>query len=418
MGDSRLIVVGGGIIGLAAAWYARRDGWRVTVVERGPPGHDACSLGNTGLVTPSHFVPLAAPGIAGMALRSVFTPRSPVRLEPRLDLDLLRFGWSFLRAANDTQVRRAGPLLRDFCLLSRSLYRDLDREFGGRFGLHHDGVLMLVSDEQHFAEERQLAAEARLLGLQAEVLGPDEIRSLDPAVRYQVAGGVLFRDDSNLDPVALNAELTHGLQREGVEFLWDTEATGWRTGEGRVQALQTTRGELQGEQYLLAAGSWTPTLRAGLGLRLPIQAGKGYSLTLPAPPALPSLPSILVEARIAVAPMGARLRFAGTMQFAGRDLRIEAHRVKAMLDAIPGYMPEFSAADFAGVEPWTGLRPVTPDGLPLLGRVPRLSNLVVATGHAMIGMTLAPATGLLVAELLAGRKPSLDLALLAPARFG
>ena len=363
-------------------------------------------------------MPLAAPGIAGMALRSILTPRSPVRVEPRFDLDLLRFGWSFLRAANHAQVRRAGPLLRDFCLLSRSLYRDLDREFGGRFGLRHDGVLMLVRDEQHFAEERELADEARLLGLQAEVLGPDEIRRLDPAVRYQVAGGVLYRDDSNLDPVALNAELTHNLQREGVEFLWDTEATGWHTGEGRVRALQTTRGELQGEQYLLATGSWTPILRAGLGLRLPIQAGKGYSLTLPAPPALPSLPSILVEARIAVAPMGARLRFAGTMQFAGRDLRIEAHRVKAMLDAIPGYMPEFSAADFAGVEPWTGLRPVTPDGLPLLGRAPRLGNLIVATGHAMIGMTLAPATGLLVAELLAGRKPSLDLSLLAPARFG
>ena len=133
-----------------------------------------------------------------------------------------------------------------FCLLSRSLYRDLDREFGGRFGLQHAGVLMLVRDQQHFAEERALAGEARSLGLEAEVLGPDEIRHLDPAVRYQVAGGVLYRDDSNLDPAALNAELTRNLQREGVEFLWDTEATGWRTGDGRVQALQTTRGELQG----------------------------------------------------------------------------------------------------------------------------------------------------------------------------
>lgn len=418
MSDSRLVVIGGGIIGLAAAWYARRDGWRVTVVERGPPDHDACSLGNAGLVTPSHFVPLAAPGIAAMALRSVFTPRSPVRVEPRFDLELLRFGWQFLRAANPARVRGAGPLLRDFCQLSRSLYRDLDHEFGGRIGLRHDGVLMLVRDERHFAEERALADQARTLGMDAQVLGPDEIRALDPAVRYQVAGGVLFRGDSSLDPVALNAELTRELQRQGVEFLWDTEARGWRTGDGRVQALQTTRGELQGEQYVLATGSWTPTLRAGLGLRLPVQAGKGYSLTLPDPPALPSLPSILVEARIAVAPMGGRLRFAGTMQFAGRDLRIEAHRVQAMLAAIPDYMPQFSSADFADIEPWTGLRPVTPDGLPLLGRAPRLGNLIVATGHAMIGVTLAPATGLLVADLLAGRKPALELALLEPARFG
>lgn len=418
MEDSRLIVIGGGIIGLAVAWYARRDGWRVTVVERGPPDHDACSLGNAGLITPSHFVPLAAPGIATLALKSVFTPRSPVRLEPRFDWELLQFGWRFLRAANAAQVRRAGPLLRDLSLLSRDLYRGLDREFDGRFGLRQQGVMMLVRDALHLAEESALAREATVLGLTAEVLTRDDVRSLDPAVRYDIAGGVLYHDDSQLDPVLLNAELTRGLQREGVEFLWDTEATGWRTEGGVVRALRTSRGELQGEQYVLATGSWTPTLRAGLGLRLPIQAGKGYSITLPTPCVQPILPSILVEARIAVTPMGAKLRFAGTMQFAGRDARIEPHRVTAMLEAIPHYLPDFSAADFAGIEPWAGLRPVSPDGLPLLGRAPRLKNLIVAAGHAMIGVTLAPATGLLVAELLAGRKPSVDLAALAPARFG
>jgi D-amino-acid dehydrogenase len=203
------------------------------------------------------------------------------------------------------------------------------------------------------------------------VLTPEEVRQLDPAVRYDVAGGVLFRDDSNLDPVLLNALLTRELQRAGVKFLWDTEARGWQTESGMVQALKTSRGEIEGDEFVLATGSWSPMLRAGLGLRLPILAGKGYSVTLPAPRVQPSLPSILVEARIAVSPMGAKLRFAGTMQFTGRDSTIEAHRVAAMLEAIPQYLPDFSAADFMGVEAWAGLRPVSPDGLPLLGRAPR-----------------------------------------------
>ncbi len=418
MDGSRLIIVGGGIVGLTAAWYARRDGWQVTIVERGPSDHDACSLGNAGLVTPSHFVPLAAPGIAGMALRSIFTPRSPIRVEPRIDRELLRFGWQFLRSANQKQVRRAGPLLRDFCLLSRAQYCELDREFDGAFGLRRDGVMMLVRDAGHFAEERALAAEARLLGLDAEVLGPDDVRRLDPNINYQVAGGVLFRGDSHLDPVLLNAELTRRLQAAGVEFRWSTEATGWRIDGGRVRAVVSSRGEIVGDQYLLATGSWTPTLRAGLGLSLPIEAGKGYSVTLPAPRRLPSMPSILIEARIAVTPMGEKLRFAGTMQFAGRDSGISAHRVAAMLQSIPEYMPDFSAADFVGLTPWAGLRPVTPDGLPMLGRLSTASNLIIAAGHAMIGVTLAPATGLLVSEMLGARKPSLDLTLLDPARFG
>lgn len=417
MDGSRLVIVGGGIVGLATAWYARRDGWQVTIVERGPPEHDACSLGNAGLVTPSHFVPLAAPGIAAMALRSVFTPRSPIRVEPRFSLELLKFGWQFLRAANPSQVRRAGPLLRDYCLLSRAQYRELDREFAGAFGFRQQGVMMLVREARHFAAERALAEDARVLGLDAEVLGPDDVRRLDPNVRYEVAGGVLFRDDSHLDPVLLNAELTRRLQAAGVEFRWNTEATGWKIDGGAVRAAVSSRGAISGDQFVLATGSWTPTLRAGLGLSLPIEAGKGYSVTLPAPRRLPSLPSILVEARIAVTPMGGKLRFAGTMQFAGRNGDISAHRVSAMLRSISDYMPDFSAADFAGLTPWAGLRPVTPDGLPMLGRVPAAANLIVAAGHAMIGVTLAPATGLLVSELLARRQPSLDLALLDPRRF-
>ena len=413
----RAVIIGGGVVGLASAWYLLRDGWQVSIVERGPPEHDSCSLGNAGLVTPSHFVPLAAPGVAAMALRSVFTPRSAVRVEPRINFDFLRWGWKFLRAANARQARSAGPLLRDFCLLSRECYTELDTAWNHNFGFERRGVTMLVRDARHLAAERQLALQARQLGLVTEELSAAELAARHKGLRLDVLAGMHFPIDSHLDPNRLNAELTARLREQGAEFLWHTEACGWRLESDRVAALRTNRGELQADEFILAAGSWTPMLATGLDLRLMVEPGKGYSLSLPAPPAMPAKPLILVEARIAVTPLADTLRFAGTMQFAGRDLRLESHRSAAMIAAVSQYLPDFPPPVFAGVEPWAGLRPVTPDGLPLLGRAPRQKNLTIATGHAMIGVTLAPATGLLVAQLLGGRPTSLPLDWLRPERF-
>jgi D-amino-acid dehydrogenase len=202
-----------------------------------------------------------------------------------------------------------------------------------------------------------------------------------------------------------------------VRILWNTEALSWKASNHRIEALQTSQGELVADEYVLAAGSWTPRTLKGLRSRLPVEAGKGYSITLPSPPVLPAISLVLPEARVAVTPMAGALRFAGTMQFTGLDTRIEQRRVQAIIDAVPQYLPDFCARDFAAVPAWTGLRPCTPDGMPLLGRSDRYGNFIVATGHAMMGVSLAPATGMLVGELLAGRQPSIPLQLLRPERF-
>lgn len=418
MAERRLVIVGGGVIGLFCAWYAQQAGYAVTIVERGAPDHDACSLGNGGMIVPSHLEPLAAPGMAAMALRSVFTPTSPVRVDPRFDLRFLRWGLDFMRSATRAHVERSGPLLRDYALLSRRCYQELAAAHANDFGLAQHGMLMLPATSEGLAHECAAAETARRLGVEARVLTPQQARALEPAMRLDVPGAVFFPLDAHLVPQQLVAVLTHEVKSQGAHFLWSTEAVGWRSTSHRIEALVTARGEIAGDEYLLAAGSWSPRTLQGLRLRLPVEAGKGYSLTLAEPPVLPRLCAILTEARIAVTPMAGTLRFAGTMQFAGLDTRIDQRRVQAMIDAIPKYLPDFQATDFAGAPAWSGLRPCTPDGLPFLGRSQRYTNFIVATGHAMMGVSLAPATGMLVSELLTGRTPSIPLELLQPERFG
>ncbi len=223
--------------------------------------------------------------------------------------------------------------------------------------------------------------------------------------------------DAHLSPGRLMALLRENSQDAGVQFSWDTALTGWRASSGRVTSLRTSRGELAADEYVLCAGAWSSSVVRDLGLRLPLEAGKGVSLTLPAPKRLPSVCAILSEAHVAVTPMDGALRFGGTMELGGLDESIDPARVRGILKAIPRYMPEFTPADFAGVPPWCGLRPCSPDGLPYLGRFARYANLSAATGHAMMGLSLAPVTGRLMAEVLSDEPPFLDIRRSRPDRF-
>ncbi|MEY4376799.1 MAG: hypothetical protein RJB26_1349 [Pseudomonadota bacterium] len=417
-----IVIVGGGVIGLAAAQYAVRSGHRVTVVERHAAGHDGCSLGNAGMVVPSHFVPLAVPGMAGVALKSLFTPLGPIHLRPRLRLKLLRWGLDFLRSATAERAQAARLPLRDLALLSRRCYQQWATEQHDRFALRQHGLYVLCRDEHTLHEEAELAHEASALGLEAEVLDLPALQAREPGFEMCAAGAICHKLDAHLTPQALVQGLRSELAAAGVEFLWSHAAREWQTSRGRITGLVVEgpagHRQLGADDYVLAAGSWTPETTRGLQLRLPIEAGKGYSLTLPTPPVLPEACFILAEARIAVTPMGSSLRIGGTMEFSGLDESVDQARVQALIGNVQQFLPQFPPAVFEGVKPWTGLRPIAPDGLPYIGRTRRWSNLVVASGHAMMGLSLAAGTGQLVGELLDGREPSLALAPFAPERFG
>ncbi|MCX6854937.1 MAG: FAD-dependent oxidoreductase [Verrucomicrobia bacterium] len=251
----------------------------------------------------------------------------------------------------------------------------------------------------------------------AEVLDAKQTAALDPGVTMSVAGSVFFSKDCHLSPGRFLAAMEQELQNSGVKFIWGAEVTGFEKESDRITAVKTTQGDIASDEFVLASGVWSDEMSRELKLALPMQAGKGYSLTVTQPRQLPELCSICTEARIAVTPMDGTLRFGGTMEIAGINETINSRRVRGIVRAVPDYFPEFKESDFTDIKPWSGLRPCSPDGMPYIGRTKKWKNLTVATGHAMMGLSLGPVTGRLVAELLAGEKPSVALPLLSPDRF-
>ncbi len=415
--SKRVVVIGGGIIGASVAYYAARRGHRVTVLERQPRERGGCSFGNAGMIVPSHFVPLAAPGMVAFGLKWMWNPESPFYVKPRFDLELLDWGWKFWRSATAAHVRRSAPLLRDLSLASRAAFEELAALPEVDFGLKQRGLLMLCKTAHGLDEEGRMAEKARALGIPAEVLSPEETARLDPGVRLDIAGAVYFPKDCHLAPARLIAALEQESARLGVEFSWNTDVHGFVSEGPRLRAVRTSRGEIPADDVVICAGAWSSAFARALDLRLPMQAGKGYSLTVPKPRQLPELCSICTEARIAVTPIGNSLRFGGTMEIAGLNEEITPRRVRGIIRSVPKYFPEFQTSDFDGVEPWRGLRPCSPDGLPYLGRTTRFSNLLLATGHGMMGVSLAPITGQLAAQLLSGETPAIDISALSPDRW-
>ncbi len=424
-----VVVAGAGVVGLFAALYARDAGFEVTVVERLGPQRATASYGNAGLIVPSHLVPLAAPGAVVRGLRWMTDPESPfaLRLEP--DPELLAWGWHFWRASTRARARAAGPLLRDLHRAGKRAYQELEARLGAdAFGLRGGGVLMLCVSEEGLEEEAALAARATALGVPARLLGPSEVAVLQPGLSLDVVGGVHYPEDAMLDPGRLMAALQAELERIGVQFRWGAHVEGAERSGDRIEALRLRRQpgidadtadatRLPLDELVLAAGVASAPLARALGLRLPLRAGKGYSVTLADPPERPALPMLLSEGRVAVTPLPDGVRVGGTLELGAADTTVNGRRVRGLLRSLERALPAYSAERLASAPVWTGLRPVSPDGLPYLGRSATSANLVVATGHAMMGVSLAPVTGALVAELLEGRAPSLPLEALRPDRY-
>jgi D-amino-acid dehydrogenase len=376
------------------------------------------------MVTPSHFVPLAAPGMVALGFKWMWNPESPFYIKPRLDWDLLSWGWKFMRAANARHVERSAPLIRDLSFASRACFEELEAVPSHDFGLVKKGLVMLCKTQESLDHEGALARQANELGVPAEVLDAKALAKLDPDVTMDVVGGVYFPKDCHLSPNRFMAALKRQCDALGVKFIWETEVSSIRLerrpdGTTKLCCIcnKSSSREFSADEFVLAGGSWSPGLARDIGLKLPMQAGKGYSLTLTRPRELPQICSILTEARVAVTPMGNTLRFGGTMEIAGLNEDINPVRVQGIIKAAARYFPKFTPEVFAGIQPWRGLRPCSPDGLPYVGRTAKFSNLAIATGHAMLGLSLGPITGRLMAEILSGEKPSIAIDALSPDRY-
>ena len=408
-----ILILGGGVIGVCAAHYLSEQGASVTIIEQGEIASGS-SFANAGLIVPSHSIPLAEPGALATGLKWMLDPASPFYIQPRINLDL--WGWilRFMAASREGPMRRAIPLLRDLHLASANLFKELAARRGLDFDYEQKGMLTAYASAQglrHGEAEVKLLAE---FGVRADLLDAAETRRREPALRAPLAGGIFFPNDGHFNPAKFVQGLAHQIEQRGVRIQRNTEVLRIETRGNRIHSVLTTSGTFYGKQIVLAAGAWTPRLARDLGLNIPVQAAKGYSLTVPRPANGPSMPLILGEARVAVTPMGNLLRFAGTLEMAGLDLTVNPRRVEAIAQAAANYL---NVEKPATSEVWRGLRPCTPDGLPILGRARRYENLIVSTGHAMGGMSLGPISGKLVAQVALGQQTEMDIRALRAERF-
>ena len=409
-----VLIIGGGVAGICTAHFLIERGREVTVVEK----DEVCagsSYGNAGLIVPSHSVPLAEPGVIGQGLRWMLDPDSPFYIKPRFDRDLIAWLWQFRKASTAKRVRAAMPLLRDLHLESFRHYEALAADLDFSFG--HQGRLLLCRDEKGLAHVREEAELMGEIGLELEMLDREGVRSIDASVDFDCIGGAFYAQDGHLDPERFVRRLAARCVERGLNLQERTEVLRFRREAGTIAAVETTRGDFAARDVVLCSGSWSPGLAAALDLALPVQPAKGYSVTVCKPDPCPEIPFMMVEAKVAVTPMGDKLRFAGTLELAGMDLSINHRRVTAIMKSVPQYVPAWDPDELELTEVWRGLRPCSPDGLPYLGRVRDCANLTVAAGHAMIGVSLGPVTGDITARLVQREDPGFDLGLCQVERF-
>jgi D-amino-acid dehydrogenase len=409
-----VLIIGGGVIGVCSAYYLAAKGFKVALIEKDEIA-SGCSYGNGGLIVPSHAVPLASPGALGDGLRWLFDTESPFYIKPRLDMDL--FGWllQFVAASRPRAMLRSLPILRDLLMASRALYAELAKMSGFDFGYQANGSLWACLSKAALEAERKEVGLLEQFNVPIQVMEQEEVYTLEPALSPQVTGGIYYPLDGRIDPARFVVGLAEKAQGRGVQVWTKTEAMRFETSNGRITAVHTTRGVFHPAQIVLAAGSWSPALSRNLQLRIPIQPAKGYSLTLENPEPAPKLPLLLGEAGVVVNPLGDALRIAGTLELAGMDFSYNSRRVDAIQRSSRDYLVGLDAARV--IEIWRGLRPCTPDGLPIVGRSTALNNLILAVGHAMLGMSLGPVTGKLVSQLVGNERPDLDLTPLRMERF-
>ena len=413
---SEIVVVGGGPVGACAAYFLATGGASVTLLEK---EHEVCpptsgAHANCGLLVPGDVEPLAAPGALGKGLRWMRDSSSPFYIAPRPSPDLVRWLWLFRAAATSARASAAAPVLRALHVASAALHDELARDHGERWLFHHDGIVQAYEAPEAMAQACEEAEVARSFGVRADVLAESDVRERFPGMRGAVAGGIFFPEDGHLDPMLFTREVAGLAAAAGADVRRGAEAIALEPEADGVRVV-TTRGDIVAGQVVLAAGAWTPALSRGLGLRLPIEPAKGYSVDVERPADFPELPLYLGDAHCVLTPLGDALRLGSTLELSGWDMTIRRKRVERLRRA--GERVMGIPADGPVRQIWRGPRPVTPDGLPVIGRVPGRERVIVASGHCMLGLSLGPVTGRLVAELAGGARPSLDLAPLSPSRF-
>jgi D-amino-acid dehydrogenase len=417
--DPGVLVIGAGVVGLFCAYYLRLAGASVTVIERGEVGGpQSCSSGNTGFVGTQGAAPLAEPGVLGQSLRWLASQQSPFSIRPRPSPALAAWLWHFRRLCNEDDARACFGVLLDLKRRSLSILRevcgtgDLAESFTER------GMIVAFRTEQAFDKACRSVPQAVARGVPLWPVDAGELRELEPGLEFDIHGALFNAEGAAVAVPAFIRAFAARLAGMGVRFVTGTQVTGFdlaATGR-RISVVRTTGGDFTPDEVVIAAGAWSVRCARMLGLRLMLQPAKGYTVTIPAPSAAPRRPVLLSEGKVALMPLGDRLRLGGTLELAGMNDSVSRKRVDGIVSTVRSYLPGLAIGEDR--QTWSGFRPCTPDSLPLLGRAGSYSNLSVACGHGYIGMGLAPSTGQVIAQLVAGQVPEVDVTPFRADRFG
>lgn len=409
MRNNSIHIIGGGIVGLCSAWYLVKAGYQVTVIDKND-FTDGTSFGNAGMIVPSHFVPMAAPGVITQGLKWLLNSKSPFYIKPRIDSDLIQWLWNFYRSANSKKVEQAMPVLYNLNEKSKNLYKKIAAAENFDFGFEERGLLMLYKTQKQAREEEKLAEKAHRLGIKTETLDTNGLKKLEPKMEFDVLGGIYFPGDAHLYPNLFIKQMMTVLKKCGVEFKSEKEIIDFKISGSKIKSLIDKQGKgIVVENVLLCSGSWTGLLLKKLGIKIHLQDGKGYSITLTKSNTRPQIPTILSEAKVAITPMGSDLRIGGTLEISGLSNKISKSRVQGIVESIPAYYKNLDIDFSPTTKIWKGYRPCTPDGMPYIGKSKSISNLIVGTGHGMMGLSLGAVTGKIISQIATDEKLLVDI---------
>ncbi len=412
----KVTIIGGGIIGLCTAYYLNKDGYEVSVVDQ-TDLKNGCSFGNMGYISPSHFLPLASPGIVKQGIKWMFDSSSPFYVKPRLDFSFMKWAWLFNKSANAKTMNGNAQHLNALLQMSRGLIKDMVSDLGNDCSLSEQGCFMLYKNEKTGHHEAAIAKTANAFGLITENCDQKKVQGYEPNVEVNVAGGVLYKDDCYVAPTQLMESLYRYLSSNGVQFFLNQEVIDVEKKLQKVTAIITAQQKIQTDYVVVANGSWMEKTAQRIGAYVPMQPGKGYSFTYNNLNKNLHYPSILVDHRVATTPYNSTLRMGGTMELSGHNNQRLEKRIYAIYESFKLYYPAMAIQKPDASKAWSGFRPVSPDGMPYIGQDKEVTNVAFAGGHAMLGVSAANATGKLIAEIVANKKTTIDLTAFNVNRF-
>ncbi len=410
----KVIVIGGGIIGLCSAYYLHKEGHQVTIIDQSNMDFGA-SYVNAGYLSPSHIIPLAAPGVMKKGLKWMFNPSSPLFIKPRLNSDFFQWAWAFNKSCSSQNVNQGIPAIKDIALLGQDLYSEIKETENFDFQLEKKGLLMICQTQKMLEEEIHVAEIAKKEGLAVRETSLAELKKMQPNVQLNAKGAVLYECDAHTTPHMFMEEMKSYLEASGVVIHRNEKINDLTVKNEKISSISNATHTYIADEFVLAAGSWSSILSKKLGIKLLLEPGKGYRINSERDLGI-TMPAILAEAKVAITPMQGFTRFAGTMEIAGINHDINKVRVEAIANATQGYYPNIKLTAEEKNTATCGLRPVSPDGLPYIGKSINCKNLTIATGHAMMGWSMGPSTGKLVSEIISDKKSSLDLDIYHPDR--